>query len=209
MSNFSPIQQTFCINLASRADRWQEVSNEVLMHGIAMQRIEACTPDKAIENSPFVAFNTSQKMALESITKYPAMILEDDCVFMNSDHLPAAMNELPEDWEILYGGANVIGIDTIQFELPVRYSDHLFTLKDAWMTHCMIYSERGVKRILESFSVTCGFNMDEWLRKNIMPSGRCFIIAPQIAYQRPSFSNIWNCDTNFKHLFEQGNKILL
>ncbi len=184
------------------------MSAECVKNGISFERIEACTPGNAVENSPFVAFNTSQKWAMEQATEFPLMILEDDCVFKNMDHLFAAMSELPEDWEVLYGGANIIGIDTIPFAQPVRYSEHLFTLTDAWMTHCMIYSKRGVERILNTFSVTCGYNYDEWLRKNILPAGKAFIIAPQIAYQRASFSNIWNVPTNFEHLFEAGNKLL-
>lgn len=203
------LQQILCINLASRTDRWQETITECARLGFQPERIEACTPEKAIENSPFVAFNTSQKKALEKLKSFPSMILEDDCIFVDAYKLERAIWELPEDWEILYGGANIIGIDTIPFRPPVRYSPHLFTLLDAWQTHCMIYSKGGRDRILETFKVNCGYNYDEFLRQEIMPAGKCFICAPQVAYQRKSFSDIWNVDANFEHLFEQGNKLLV
>lgn len=206
-----PFQQILLINLHHRTDRLNQMMDQGIRtsSGESFTIIEACTPDKAIENSPFVAFNTSQLWALKALHTFPALVLEDDCVFGNCQHLEAALGELPSDWEILYGGANLLGIDVIPFKQPVRYSQHLFTVTDAWQTHCMIYSRRGAERILDTFKVNCGYNMDEWLRQNILPAGKSFVIAPQIAYQRAGYSDIWNCQVQTEHLFEQGNKLLL
>lgn len=202
-------KQILCINIASRTDRWQQITDECKRVGIAVERIDACTPDKAIENSPFVAFNTSQKWSLEKLHTFPAMILEDDCVFGNMSHLAAAMSELPPTWDLCYLGGNILGIDVIPFQKPVRFSEHLFRVKDCWQTHALVYSKIGVEKILSKFSVTNGYNYDEFLRQTILPDGEGYIVAPQMAYQRAGHSDIWNCHVQTEHLFEQGNKLLV
>lgn len=211
-SPFTYFKNVYCINLSHRMDRWAEVTAECEKVGISgLIRVEACTTAEAAGNSPFVAFNTSQLQTLQAALKadkWPVLILEDDCVFKNITHLHYAMNELTPDWEVLYLGANILGTDTIPFRKPERHSAHLFRVLDAWMTQSMVYSKKGVERILSTFSVTCGYNFDEFLRQEILPAGEGFIIAPQITYQRPGYSDIWNNSGDYTSLFERGNQLL-
>jgi hypothetical protein len=70
------------------------------------------------------------------------LLLEDDCIFRNLDHLPQALKELPADWDILYLGAN------LREDQPERYSGRLFRVKEAWTTHAIAFRRKCVPYIL-------------------------------------------------------------
>lgn len=194
-----------CINLASRGDRWADTKQECLERGFMPERIEAITGD-----NNHLAFNQSQHNALKKASDYQsALILEDDCVFKNTEHLADAMNEMPEDWDFLSLGCNLIGSDTMNFKKPTRYSAHLFNLYDCWQSHSNAYSRKLILWILENFNPTEFPIYDEWVRVNVLPNFKCFVIAPQITYQRPGFSNIWNNEGDYTSLFTEGNKLLV
>ena len=196
----------YCINIDSRTDRWAQVQAECAREGFEVERYAACVDDHRV-----LAFNGSQFSVLcraYQESKGSTLILEDDCVFKNTMHLHYAMNELPPDWEVLYLGGNILGMDTHPFRPPIRHSAHLFKLADCWQTHAMVYSRAGLEHITENFKWDNGYAYDEWLRQNILPRGKSFIIAPQIAYQRPGWSDLWNCPSDYSSLFDRGNALL-
>lgn len=197
----------YCINLDHRPDRWAESVKEFAKEGIEVERFPATYGENR-----FVAFNTSQKRCLEKSISDGAnnpLILEDDVEFRSAMHLHYAMNELPEDWDMIYLGGNIIGVDVIPFRKPIRYSAHLFSVVDCWQTQSVGYSRKMVEWLVENFKPDCGYNMDEYLRQYVLPNFKCFIVAPQITLQRRSYSDIWDRDTNFTHLFDEGNKLLV
>lgn len=204
---FDYFNKIYCINLDARKDRWESCKKEFLAAQIEVERFSAVKGE-----SPVIAFNTSQAAVIAKALEdgcENTLILEDDVKFKGDMHLHYAMNELPADWDSLYLGGNIIGIDTIPFQPPFRFSSHLFCLIDCWQTHAVAYSRKGMEFIRDNFKADNGYIFDEWLRKNMLPRRKSFIIAPQIAYQRASFSDIWNVQANFEHLFEAGNKLLL
>lgn len=199
-------EKTYCINIDERTDRWFGTLRRCGLEGFVPERYDA-----VIEDNRVLAFNKSQLEVIRLAyfqCKGNVLILEDDCVFKNTMHLHYAMNELPEDWEILFLGANIIGSDTLPFTQPVRHSSHLFLLTDCWQTHAVAYSQRGLSHIVNSFKPDNGYIYDEWLRQYVLPRGKSFIIAPQIAYQEAGHSDIWNVHADYTSLFERGNKLL-
>jgi hypothetical protein len=115
--------------------------------------------------------------------------LEDDVTFRNLDHLPQAINELPDDWDILYLGANLICWNNGEPE-PECFSDHLWRVYAAWTTHAVAYNKKCVRRILEGQPSFDSTMFDNWLSTRL-PELNAYCIAPMVAYQRPRFSSIW------------------
>ncbi len=205
-SPFNYFEKIYCINLAHRQDRWSECVREFEKEKIVVERFDAFSGD----NRP-LAFNKSQYMCIKKA--YEAgynnvMIFEDDIQLMGTMHGHYFMNELPSDWSVVYMGGNLLGLDGLPFEPPVRHSAHAFRVFDMLTTVAVGYSRPMMKFILDNFDYK-GFPIyDEWLRQNVLKTFKCFVIAPRIAMQRKSFSDIWNCDTDYTSLFERGNKIL-
>jgi GR25 family glycosyltransferase involved in LPS biosynthesis len=209
---FSFFDKTYCINLDKRTDRWQQSLSEFAKVGISVERFKACEGDNKA-----LAFNKSQyhciQKGLSECDKF--LILEDDVEFKGWSHLGMALNELPNDWDILWLGGNLIGCGGIEFRPPVRYRSHLFRPQDIWQTHAVAYSRKAAEWIVNNFPFHKdeyekeGLTIyDEWLRVNALPMLNCFIVAPQIAVQRADHSDIWNTHADYTSLFERGNKLL-
>lgn len=215
-SPFTYFDRIYCINLDSRPDRWEAMQQQFAQQGI--KNVIRVSGIEVAENK-FVSFNLSQRFSLIKAgdatrktfflpQQKNALILEDDCVFKNTTHLHYAMNELPPDWDILYLGANILGSDITPFKKPIRFSSHLFRLTDAWQTHAMVYNSKLLEKIINSFDPYGGIIYDEWLRTTIIPQGNCYIIAPQIAYQAPGYSDLWHTQADYTSLFDRGNELL-
>ena len=49
---------------------------------------------------------------------------------------------------------------------------------------------------------------DDWLRRKVLSQGNSYVLKPMIAYQRDSFSDIWQTEARYKHYHTEGNKYL-
>jgi hypothetical protein len=193
------------INLDKRTDRKDQCETELKRVGIIAERFRAYEGD-----NKHLAFNKSQWNSLNECKDYKSvLILEDDVVFTNLDHLPQALSELPLGWDVLYFGANINGT-------PLeRYSQHLFKIRNSFTTHAVAYSGKMAKWIVENFPFHTddyekeGLTIyDEWLRVNVQEQFKCFLIYPMVAEQRRSYSDIWSCDADYSNCFKQGNELL-
>lgn len=203
-SPFDYFEKTIVINLSHRVDRYMQISEQCHIAGIDFDVFPACEGE-----NKHLAFNRSQYEVIKLASEYNnALILEDDCQFSGTTHLHYAMNELPADWDCLYLGANLIGCGDMVFRRPERFSHHLFKLQDAFQTHAVAYSKKGMEFVLGNFKPDEFPIYDEWLRLNMLPRGNSYIIAPQIAFQRPSYSDIWQNESDYSSLFQRGNNLL-
>lgn len=210
---FPFFSKIYCINLDKRTDRWQQSLNEFGKVGISVERFSAIEGD----NRPH-AFNKSQHAVLSKALADGCerfLILEDDVEFKDWKHLGIALNQLPDDWDILFLGGNLIGCGGMEFRPPLKHSSHLFRLQDIWQTHAVAYSRRAAEWIVNNFPfhkdeyAKEGLTIyDEWLRVHCLPVMNCFIVAPQIAVQRKSFSDIWHNEADYTSLFERGNALM-
>lgn len=133
--------------------------------------------------------------------------LEDDVVFRDLSHLPQAISELPDDWDILYLGANLILWDNGEIPKPERYSDHLFRVRAAWTTHAIAYNKKCVRMILEQQPMFSVVMYDNYL-STLLAELNAFIVAPMAAYQRPRFSSIWQREDDYTQVFEMSDERL-
>lgn len=189
-----------CINLDKRVDRWQKCLVEFSRIELEVERFSAFSGE-----SPHLAFNKSQHTVLKKMVDEKAermLILEDDVMFKGLGHLTDAFNELPEDWDVLYLGANVNGT------LLERHSDHLYKIKNSFTTHAVGYSFKMAKWIVENFNPDQFPIYDEWLRVNVQEQFKCFLVSPMVAWQRPDHSDIWGHHADYTRCFIEGDKLL-
>lgn len=126
------------------------------------------------------------------------LMLEDDCVFRDLSHLPEALKELPEDWDILYLGGN------IREGQPERYSAHLFKAKEVWTTHAIAFRRKIVPYLLEHQPPLSETMFDMYL-STVLPRFKAYIVAPMVAYQRQHKSAIWGTEEDYTPIFEASD----
>ena len=179
------------INLPDRKDRMDHFSEECDKVGIRRCDI---IPGIRSDN-PTNGFNQAQHNALEA-AEGNTLILEDDVVFKEWNHLPFALYELPLDWDLCYLGANVVGTNLCSWEPPIQYTQHLKRVTQAWTTHAVAYSQQGRDKILKEWDHKNGQIYDDFLRVNLEKLN-AYIVSPMVADQRPGFSDIWKNETNY------------
>jgi len=214
--------KSYLINLSSRPDRLEQATNELKRVGIEAERFEAFTADQAGGNR-MLAFNKSQyhciKKGVEDamVGGYDSFaVFEDDVVFADQWPLIAeAINELPDTFDMLSLGCNIIGMSTTEWQMPTKYSDRLAVLHNAWQTHAIVWSLDGARQVIElfqyhndEFAVEGLMIFDEWLRNMVYPLECSFVMNPMVAYQRPDFSDLNQAPSDYTSCFTEGNRYL-
>jgi hypothetical protein len=189
-----------CMNLDKRKDRWIKVCKEFDRVGLMAERFQAHTEDDHGGNR-FLAYNHTYWNILNG-GEGSILVLEDDVEFRNCCHLGEALSELPDDWDVLYLGANLNGT------LQERYSNNLFKIKNSLTTHAVAYSDKMRRKIVESFDPDTFPVYDEWLRVNVQEKYNCFVIAPMIAWQSKGWSDLWQTMTDYSATFIDGDTLL-
>jgi GR25 family glycosyltransferase involved in LPS biosynthesis len=173
----------YCINLDRRIDRWEEASNMFYLMGWNVKRFSALERDKG-----WIGCRDSHLaiLRMERGLGNVFMILEDDVVLtpLTNYVVEEAMSQLPLDWDMLYLGCS-------PKEPQERYSDSLFRLKNAHVTHAIIWNDR------ESGAINYILNhveeiekIDDYFATVIQPKFNCFVVYPIVATQSDSPSDI-------------------
>lgn len=137
------------------------------------------------------------------------LALEDDVIFRDLHMLPAAIRELPHNWDILYLGANITDmVFGIKENPPIRYSARLHRIRRAWTSHAIAYTRRMADIIVRHYPVGTFEMYDNWVSGNILGHYNCYLVNPMVAYQRPGKSDLWGCETDYTGAFLEGNKIM-
>ena len=166
------------INLESRPDRLKSVTDELHKFGVTeFERFNAF-------NGGYEGFNKSMSEALRG--EEEILIIEDDCQFFGCfNDLLTAKSKLPNDWDLLYLGANVLSEQT-------KYTDGIWHLNNGWTSHAILYSTKAAQWVFENFNPNGAIVFDEWLRTVAQKQLKCFIVNPFIAIQKPDYSDIQN-----------------
>jgi len=178
----------YVINLKSRPKKWEQSREECRKIETTPERFNAFKRPQGWEGCRVSHLTLMKKAKKDDVF----MILEDDFVFCvpnPKEMIRQAMDELPDDWDILYLGA------TLNEPLE-RYSKNLCILKNGWTTHAMIFNNEGgvVDYILEHDGG--GRKIDVFYNEVIQEEFNCFVSAPMIANQRDGFSDILNRDVD-------------
>lgn len=198
----------FCISLERNTARWDACIKEFTKVGI--DYVERIVTQESEENR-WLSFNDAQyEMIRRGVsTGENFAAFEDDLAFDgNWIRIEEATKQLPADWDALFIGANIIGTDTVVWDMPTRVSANLFRLHNSWQTHSIIYSAKFAKWVLENFDPKQFPVYDEWLRVVAMPVKNIYLMSPMCCYQRPAWSDLWQKDVDYQGAHLQGNNYL-
>lgn len=160
----------------------------------------------------FNSFNRSEKAIIEQFLDSGAwhlLHLEDDIVLKEWEHLPTAISELPQHWDILYLGANLVGSDQTRWPAPRKHSQHLYKVKHAWTTHAVAYRRRVAEFIRMDYDAEKDGMFDAYLCNKILHRFSAYVVSPMVAWQRPRFSELWNRDVDYDECYSQSQARLL
>lgn len=212
-SSRSPMMAMFfmrilCINIDSDTESWDASVNEFERFKVDVERLPAVVGDNRV-----LAFNQSVYKAMKRAEGDSLMLFEDDVTFERGvEAWQIPWQELPDDFMTLHLGANIIGTDTMQWQMPTPYSANLVKLHNCWQSHATIYSAECVQFIIDNMRTdvvdednNC---FDDWLRRKVLSQGRSYLLRSMIAWQRPRHSAIWNVAADYTGCHKQGNEWL-
>jgi len=213
------------INLPVRTDRLEEIKKELFIQKIT--DYEVINP--VIEVDPVKSLrNTAAQLLMEVYEERNefALILEDDCEFINTSNiiktLEEAVKELDEVnpfWEMLYLGANTT-IPLVRINPPSSETLPLFRLEKGYGTHAILYNVKNLTSVLETLVFPEIFCKSEVVKKlgvnvpldilyveEVQGWGNCYITGELFAIQRPSFSDIEGRRVNYANLIQDRFKL--
>ena len=111
-----------------------------------------------------------------------ALILEDDVVFTKNamDVLEKAMDQLPEDWDLLYLG--ILNTGFAMIDCTNKISTNLCVPSYAGGTHAYAVSNKGCRKLLQRIPKV-SWHIDQLMSRQFKHL-RVFACDPMIAYQR-------------------------
>jgi GR25 family glycosyltransferase involved in LPS biosynthesis len=216
MNPFKNFDKVYCLNLLEREDRWNICLDNFNKYGIDnYERFDALrfVPDEPEK------FSSKRIGQLGCIFSFCAMIddaiknnykqvvfLEDDFEFIEpirfNDKLQACLSELPQDWDMLYLGANVI--DDFYEKPLTQYSDNLLKLNSGYALHSVCLSQKGLRAIKQlvgldplDFDFQLFYKIapmyeaiDVFFAKDFQIAHNCFLPNELLSLQKPDFSSI-------------------
>lgn len=208
MSGWRFFDRRVCLTLGPE---WPIACREFERVGLTdVWRFDALPIDDDKILGPHQSFSASVRRILEDFMVSGArslLHLEDDVVFRDHAHLQQALSELPDDWDVVYLGANLLCWNRDDDPQPERYSEHLFRVHQAWCTHAIGFSRRVVPFILENQPDFSSQMIDNWISAQL-PRLNAFVVAPMVAYQRPHHSAIWNRFDDYSEIFDRSGERL-
>lgn len=188
MSWTNYFDEIYVINLPERKDRLLEVCEEMDKYDIPFKLVDGIKHESGAEGLRLVVENIL-KEAIEKNYK-AILIFEDDCMWVENPNgvIEKALEQLPDDWHILFLGAQC----TRGFKY--RAGTNLLQLDGAYATHAWAISLTGMKYIL-SEGLTAP--IDNCIVDKVQTAQKCFITYPLLATQRTGFSSIGNADINW------------
>jgi len=137
----------------------------------------------------------NQKNTYENI-----LVFEDDVSFLRNDfneQVEKVLEQLPLDYDCCFLGCNLF--QTIIY----KYSPNLLQLYDAFGLQSVIYSRKGMEKILEAIKEMETFiPLDVLIQKKIMPDGKCYCSFPSLTSQIVSYSDIENKVMDWRNVLE-------
>ena len=201
-------EEIHCVNLDKRTDRWEESLEEFEKHNIKSERFSALKgsdfPKDSVLgkryrsiglNSGQVGCSISHRELVKKIKSRNlnnALILEDDVEFVDNLNsiFPEMMNQVPEDWDMLYFGGNhcANNIYNPQSKL-MQISKNIFRVTNCYTTHAYAIKNTVYDKMISVWEDDVIDHVDVCLSK-VQKEVNCYIIRPHLAWQRPSFSDL-------------------
>lgn len=189
--------QVYVTNMSYRQDRMILFDQEIKKLGLSYIREEGViytgTSDK--QWNGWIGCGLCHLNILNKANKNEhLLIFEDDVEFIGSyaEVLSAALDELPDDWKMLYFSGNA--------ETPIyRYSKHLGRITGLRSTHAYAVNKNFIQELADLFTPVKETRIiDTFYQTNIATQYPCYITIPMIAIQRDDRSDIENRNVSYK-----------
>jgi len=192
----------FVINLKKRIDRLKHIQNELSKINCTSYEVIDAVDGREI-NRPSMINNGALGLVLtyfkifEQIKNNPPeeiILIEDDCVFSENfcENVNHFLNELPNDWNILYFGGNH---NLSLAPPPSKLTEHVCKVHHTYSTHCVVMKTKVFFELIEILK-TLRYQTDvglSFLQKKY-PS---YTTSKKITWQVPSYSDIENKLVNY------------
>jgi glycosyl transferase family 25 len=196
----------YCINLYRRVDRWNLVKEEFNKHSLMVNRYSAIDGNDLnleVFSNPSVFETVGQLGCLIShynvikTAKYhnlsSVLIMEDDIIFCDDFnlHLEQKMQDVPENWDMLFFGANHI-------TRPIRVTDNIYKMTRAYSAHCYAIKNTMFDSLLE---ILCQFKEPlDVTYANLQPNINSYVVNPHLVWQNPGYSDICEQPVDYTHV---------
>jgi GR25 family glycosyltransferase involved in LPS biosynthesis len=206
----------YIINLTHRTDRYKDVFAECIKNDIIPVRIDAIDGKRDLSHLAGDRLLQAHYGCAESHIKsleatYDgkgeySLIIEDDCVLSDNfkEKLSEYAKQLPDDWDLLYLGGNLInasnykGGSLINNDAAEKFSDNLYMAKNVLTTHAYIVRNNSIPELLNV--IKSRKDRIDILFCEFQKQNKCFIVYPELAWQRVGYSDIVGAVTNNIHL---------
>ena len=197
----------YVINLKERIDRKNHIIRELskincenynLFEGINGNEL---TNNTNLSNGMFGLVKTYIKIYEDWKTspKENILIIEDDCIFVDefNEKLSKYIENVPDDWEMLYFGANHnyhMGNKT------AKINDFCIKLNNSYSAHCVLFKSYVFDELILSL---LNFNIEnDVMMSNLQKKYNSYSSIPNLTSQIASFSNIQNENVNYDWLIK-------
>lgn len=198
----------FVINLKRRFDRLIFITQELEKHNIEAEVIEAIDGNdlelreiissdglKCSRGDIACALSHSKVCKLAKKRGYKNyLVLEDDGIFSDNFEIKFSdyINQLPLDWQFIYIGGS------INCEQVSVVSDNIVEAIDVYTTHAMGIKSDVYDELIQLWEMK-GEKVDLCVAQ-LQKKYKTYCFTPFLIGQRPSYSDILNKHTDYKHL---------
>lgn len=197
------VDHIYLLNLARRTDRLEEVSKQLVLKNIKYTVFSAIDGQHILEDSYELenlkkfrhkvnhyelACSLSHKdIILNAIlSNYKSIcIFEDDVIFSENFELELniALSSLPKDWELLYLGANNLG-------LLNHVQGNIYSTTNSLTTHAYMINSSVFNIITDSVLNDRYLLPVDNILQQIQARGKSYVVKPNIVFQVPGHSDI-------------------
>ena len=203
MKNLSEIFGLVCYtNMSYRPDRNIYAQQEISKLGLTPTRIPGIIytgTNSSIRNGQIgcgLAHLNGLRLAKEQ--NQNVLMFEDDVKFINdySNIIQGALDELPEQWKMLFFGANVCSS-------IFQVSPHLGKLTHAQATHAYAVNKNFLDKLINYLEPRITTTIIDVIYANeIVPANNCYITIPMVAVQKSGYSNIEERNVSYQDWME-------
>jgi GR25 family glycosyltransferase involved in LPS biosynthesis len=211
---FSDIQKVYCISLLRRPDRREQVNVNLKKAGIDFEFFDAVDGERLqIDRSKLthahpwmhncgngtfgviISFAQVLQKAKEAGLSN-VMIVEDDVEFKESfsTDVHAFLNDVPEDWDLIYFGGNHVD------HFPIKINDNVSKCVSTRACQAIIFKDTCYDKVINEI-MQFSHALDEVLAK--MQRDRsitAYVSVPPLAWQYGSYSDIEYTHAHYKFL---------
>lgn len=171
------------VNLPDRSDKLEAFASQQFPFDIQIK--------DAIKTTPGWVGCRDTHLELFRKISGVTLIMEDDFLMLESwDFVLKCIQQLPDDWDMLYLGS------TLNEPLQ-KYSENLYRIKKGWTTHGIIYNGDKVPKFVLANQKDV-LKIDVFLSDVVQEKFNCFITYPMAATQRAGYSDVVNKDVDYK-----------